>query len=65
MSAEKLIFRLGFYSPERLDCGIIEIRGANISIAFVPAPKVFLQQEIVGSGNVIVLIGFNTPGTVL
>lgn len=65
MSAEKLIFRLGFYSPERLDCGIIEIRGANICIAFVPAPKVFFQQQIVGSGDVIVLIGFDTPRTVL
>lgn len=65
MVAEKLVFCLHFHPLEGLNRRVVETRRPDIRVAAVPRPQVLFQQEVVGSGNMVVLVGLDASGAVL
>lgn len=62
---EKLVLRLGLHPPEGLDRGVVEVGSTDIRIAFMAAPEVLLEQQVVGCSDVIVFVSLDASATVL
>ena len=65
MVSKKMILAIIVDPLKRLHRVIVEVRGAQISIADIATFQVLLQQQVVGCGDVVVLVGLDAPLGVL
>lgn len=65
MRAEELVLGLSLDSPEGLDGSVVEVGSTDIRVAFMAAPQVLFEQQVVCSGDMVVFVGLYAPTAVL
>lgn len=63
--AEKVVLLLVLHPAEGLHRGVVKVDGAEIRIAVISSLEVSLEKEIVGSADVVVLVGLDAPFGIL